>query len=114
MVLGISTEKISEELKPCLTHKLCTLTTTVENITPVTIWTQELRLFHSPLYTDPAKRELVSQEYSHSWFRGEIAIFSLITVKAVPARSTQGTGTAEHVGQDPSSLHLHLGAGDIP
>jgi hypothetical protein len=29
---------------------------------PVTICTRELRLFHSPLYTGLARRELVSQE----------------------------------------------------
>jgi hypothetical protein len=33
--------------------------------------------------------------------------------KAGPARSTQATGAVEQLGQGPSSLHLHPGAGAI-
>ena len=35
----------------------------------VTLCTQELGLFHSPLCIGPARKELVSQECSHSWAR---------------------------------------------
>jgi hypothetical protein len=34
--------------------------------------------------------------------------------KARPARSTQGTGSVEQLGQDPSGCHLHRGAKAVP
>ena len=71
----------------------------------------ELRLFYSTLYTGEswAPRSDITL-----WIRNLISTFSPTIVQSRTAKSSQGIGTVEQLGQDISCPHLHPRAGAIP
>ena len=61
--LGRGTRSLS--LRDSRAHRLQKQQSSWDRVLPAPIWTQEVGLFHSPLYTGLARRELVSQECWH-------------------------------------------------